>query len=46
MDLEFDCGVVVLNVGELVMALNHHLTICTDEACKQDVVNNLKRYSK
>lgn len=45
MELEFDCGVVVLNVGELVMAMKHHLTICTDDDCKRDVENNLKRYS-
>lgn len=45
MELEFDCGVVVQSVGNLVMALNHHLTICTNEDCKRDVENNLKRYS-
>lgn len=44
MELEFDCGTVVTNVGELGMALNHHLTVCQNEACIEDVKRNIVKY--
>lgn len=45
MELEFDCGVIAPNVGELVLALRHHLTVCTDAACIADVNANIVKYA-
>jgi len=46
MELEFDCGTVAHNVGELVLALKHHLTVCADAACNEDVKTELAKYGK
>lgn len=46
MELEFNCGVVANNVGELVMALRYHLTICTVEACRADVEESIIKYGR
>jgi hypothetical protein len=46
MQLEFDCGIVAPNVGELVMALRYHLTICEDVSCKKDVEENILKYGR
>jgi hypothetical protein len=45
MELEFDCGTIAYNVGEVGMAMRHHLTVCTDAACIADVQANMKRFA-
>lgn len=44
MEIEFDCGTIAPNVGVLSMALKAHLEVCVDEACKQDVLDNIKKF--
>jgi hypothetical protein len=46
MTLEFDCGTVAPNVGEVPMALKWHLTLCTDESCRADVQKELDNARK
>ena len=41
MEIEFDCGTIVTNIGEMGLALRHHLTVCTDPACIADIKANL-----
>lgn len=43
MDIEFDCGATALNVGELGMAIRHHLTECIDDDCRADAEATLKK---
>lgn len=44
MELEFDCGTIVPDVGELGMALAHHVTVCTDAACIADIEKTVAQY--
>ena len=44
MELEFDCGTVVQNVGEPIMAMNHHITVCAHSACIEDVQSFLSQW--
>lgn len=44
MDIEFDCGHIAPSVGNMTMALNAHLKECSSEACKQDVIDTLKKF--
>ena len=46
MDIEFDCGVTAAGIGEPVLALRHHLTICEDSACRADVEAELTNLTK
>ena len=46
MELEFDCGTVVQNVGEPIMAMNHHITVCAHSACIEDVQSFLSQFRK
>lgn len=44
MTIDFDCGATATNVGELGMALKHHLSECDDPQCVADVNATLKQY--
>ena len=41
MEIEFDCGTVASNVGNMQMAMKHHLTVCTDAECMADVAAHI-----
>lgn len=43
MAITFECGEELTNVGVLSMALRHHLTTCTNEACRRDVESELAK---
>jgi hypothetical protein len=40
-ELEFNCGTIVSNVGVQVMAMRHHLRVCEDKSCIADVESNI-----
>jgi hypothetical protein len=42
-EIGFDCGTIVYNVGEPLLAMRYHLTICDDESCMADVGANIVR---
>ena len=46
MEIEFDCGTIVPNVGELVLAMRSHLMFCIDQACIADVKQTILTYAK
>lgn len=46
MEIEFDCGTIVPNVGELVLAMRSHLMFCTDQACIADVKRTILKHIK
>ena len=41
--IEFDCGVLVENVGVVTMALRHHLVVCEDGRCRASVQREMDR---
>ena len=41
MEIEYDCGTVVQNVGVPIMAMRYHTTVCTNEACIADVESEI-----
>lgn len=45
MEIEFECGTVVSDVGEPTMALQHHLTQCQDTTCRSDIKDHIERMS-
>jgi hypothetical protein len=43
-EIGFDCGTIVYNVGEPLLAMRYHLTICEDESCMADVEESILKY--
>jgi hypothetical protein len=44
MEIEFECGTVKKNIGNLVLALQAHIKECSNDKCKQDCEKNIQKY--
>jgi hypothetical protein len=43
-ELEFDCGVIVKNIGATGLAIKKHIEDCKNAACIEDCKKQLPKY--